>query len=126
MRSRVSTWTVSVPPSEHDLPTERQHESYLGKESLTHSMVEVATVTSKGQVTLPASIRKRLGLRKGSKLIFVEEEQGVRLVAGEDLEKRFALFERMAADTGLSPKRLSALVKEAKDRLWREHYASRD
>jgi antitoxin PrlF len=89
-------------------------------------MVEVATVTSKGQVTLPASIRKRLGLRKGSKLIFLDEEQGVRLVAGEDLEKRFALFERMAADTNLSPKRLSALVKEAKDRLWREHRASRD
>ncbi|HII40637.1 MAG TPA: AbrB/MazE/SpoVT family DNA-binding domain-containing protein [Thermoplasmata archaeon] len=89
-------------------------------------MVDVATVTSKGQVTLPASIRKRLGLRKGSKLIFLEEEQGIRLVAGEDLEKRFALFERMAADTNLSPKRLSALVKEAKDRLWREHYASRD
>ena len=89
-------------------------------------MVDVATVTSKGQVTLPASIRKRLGLRKGSKLIFLEEEQGIRLVAGEDLEKRFALFERMAADTNLSPNRLSALVKEAKDRLWREHYASRD
>lgn len=89
-------------------------------------MVEVATVTSKGQVTLPASIRRRLGLRKGSKLIFLEEEQGVRLVAGEDLEKRFALFERMAADTNLSTKRLNALVKEAKDRLWREHYASRD
>jgi AbrB family looped-hinge helix DNA binding protein len=89
-------------------------------------MVEVATVTSKGQVTLPASIRKRLGLRKGSKLIFLEEDQGVRLVAGEDLEKRFALFERMAEDTDLSPKRLSALVKEAKARLWREHYASRD
>ncbi len=89
-------------------------------------MVEVATVTSKGQVTLPASIRKRLGLRKGSKLIFLEEDQGVRLVAGEDLEKRFALFERLAEDADLSPKRLSALVKEAKDRLWREHYASRD
>ena len=89
-------------------------------------MVDVATVTSKGQVTLPASIRKRLGLRKGSKLIFLEEEQGIRLVAGEDLENLFALFERMAADTNLSPKRLSALVKEAKDRLWREHYASRD
>ena len=89
-------------------------------------MVEVATVSSKGQVTLPAAIRKKLGLRKGSKLIFLEEEQGVRLVAGEDLEKRFALFESMAADTNLSPKRLSALVKEAKDRLWREHYASRD
>ena len=40
-------------------------------------MVEVATVTSKGQVTLPASIRKKLGLRKGSKLIFLEEGEGV-------------------------------------------------
>ena len=89
-------------------------------------MVEVATVTSKGQVTLPASIRKKLGLRKGSKLIFLEEEEGIRLVPGEDLEKRFALFERMAAESNLSPKRLSALVKEAKERLWREHYASHD
>lgn len=89
-------------------------------------MVEVATVTSKGQVTLPASIRKKLGLRKGSKLIFLEEGKGVRLVSGEDLEKRFALFESRAAETSLSRRRLSALVKEAKDRLWREHYASRD
>jgi AbrB family looped-hinge helix DNA binding protein len=89
-------------------------------------MVEVATVTSKGQVTLPASIRKKLGLRKGSKLIFLEEGKGVRLVAGEDLEKRFSLFERRAAETNLSRRRLSAFVKEAKDRLWRKHYASRD
>src|SRR3989337_3973838 len=102
MRSRVSTWTVSVPPSEHDLPTERQHESYLGKESLTNSMVEVATVTSKGQVTLPASIRRKLGLRKGSKLIFLEEGREVRLLAGGDLEKRFALFDRRAMAAGVT------------------------
>lgn len=89
-------------------------------------MVEVATVTSKGQVTLPASIRRKLGLRKGSKLIFLEEGREVRLLAGEDLEKRFALFERRATETGLTPRRLSALVKEAKERLWREHYADRD
>ncbi len=89
-------------------------------------MVEVATVTSKGQVTLPSSIRKKLGLRKGSKLIFLEEGEGVRLLAGEDLEKRFAVFEGRAAETNLTPRRLSALVKEAKDRLWREHYAGRD
>jgi len=88
-------------------------------------MVEVATVTSKGQVTLPASIRKKLGLRKGSKLIFLEERGGVRLLAGEDLEKRFAVFERRATEINLTPRRLSALAKEAKDRLWREHYANR-
>jgi len=89
-------------------------------------MVEVATVTSKGQVTLPASIRRKLGLRKGSKLIFLEEGREVRLLPGEDLEKRFALFERRAKDAGLTRRRLSALVKEAKERLWREHYADRD
>lgn len=89
-------------------------------------MVEVATVTSKGQVTLPASIRRKLGLRKGSKLIFLEEGREVRLLAGGDLEKRFALFERRAMEAGLTRRRLSALVKEAKERLWREHYADRD
>jgi len=89
-------------------------------------MVEVAKVTSKGQVTLPVAIRKKLRLRKGSRLIFLEEGREVRLLANEDLEKRFALFERRAAETGLTPRRLSALVKEAKERLWREHYSDRD
>jgi len=88
-------------------------------------MVEVATVTSKGQVTLPVSIRRKLGLRKGSKLIFLEDGREVRLLAGTDLERRFAVFERRAVEIGLTRRRLSALVKEARDRLWREHYAGR-
>ncbi len=96
------------------------------KESLTlFVMVEVATVTSKGQVTLPASIRRKLGLRKGSKLIFLEEGRDVRLLTGEDLERRFEVFEQRAKELSLTPQRLSALVKEAKDRLWKEHHAGR-
>src|SRR5467141_171991 len=63
------------------------------RKNLHAVMVEVATVTSKGQVTLPASIRKKHRIRKGSKLIFLEDGQEVRLLAGEDLEKRFSLFE---------------------------------
>jgi AbrB family looped-hinge helix DNA binding protein len=31
----------------------------------------IATVTSKGQVTLPAEVRKRLGINPGSKLDFI-------------------------------------------------------
>jgi AbrB family looped-hinge helix DNA binding protein len=89
-------------------------------------MVEVATVTSKGQVTLPASIRKKLRIRKGSKLIFLEEGQEVRLLAGEDLERRFALFEARAKEIGLTRRRVGALVKEARGRLWRERNADRD
>ena len=31
----------------------------------------IATVTAKGQVTLPAEARKRLGIKPGTKLAFV-------------------------------------------------------
>ena len=96
------------------------------RKTLQSAMVEVATVSSKGQVTLPASIRKKLRIRKGSKLIFLEDGQEVRLLAGEDLEKRFSLFEARAREIGLTPRRLGALVKEARGRLWRERNADRD
>ena len=96
------------------------------RKTLHSVMVEVATVSSKGQVTLPASIRKKLRIRKGSKLIFLEDGQEVRLLAGEDLEKRFSLFEARAKEIGLTPRRLGALVKEARGRLWRERNADRD
>lgn len=35
-----------------------------------------ATVTSKGQITIPASVRVSLGLDAGSRVEFVELEQG--------------------------------------------------
>ncbi len=35
-----------------------------------------ATVTSKGQVTIPAEVRRRLGLHAGSRLTFVPNESG--------------------------------------------------
>ena len=35
-----------------------------------------ATVTSKGQITIPVAVRKRLRLRAGSKVDFVENKAG--------------------------------------------------
>jgi antitoxin PrlF len=35
-----------------------------------------ATVTSKGQITLPVQIRRRLGLRPGDRVQFVETDRG--------------------------------------------------
>lgn len=32
--------------------------------------METTTVTSKGQVTIPQSLRQRLGIRQGSKVVF--------------------------------------------------------
>jgi AbrB family looped-hinge helix DNA binding protein len=33
--------------------------------------MELATVTSKGQVTIPVSFRRKLGLQAGSKVLFI-------------------------------------------------------
>ncbi|GJE57035.1 AbrB/MazE/SpoVT family DNA-binding domain-containing protein [Methylobacterium thuringiense] len=35
-----------------------------------------ATVTSKGQVTIPSSLRKALGLKVGDKLVFAQDAHG--------------------------------------------------
>lgn len=35
-----------------------------------------ATVTSQGQVSVPKKIRERLGLQRGSKIVFLEDEKG--------------------------------------------------
>ncbi|MGB8262108.1 MAG: AbrB/MazE/SpoVT family DNA-binding domain-containing protein [Terracidiphilus sp.] len=43
-----------------------------------------ATVTSKGQVTLPVQLRRSLGLKAGDKLRFEPREDGFRLVADKD------------------------------------------
>ena len=39
----------------------------------------LATLTSKGQVTLPAEVRKSLGLKTGDKIAFRVEDNEVRL-----------------------------------------------
>lgn len=36
-------------------------------------MMELAKVTLRGQITIPADIRKKLGIQDGDKVLFVEE-----------------------------------------------------
>lgn len=38
------------------------------------------TVTEKGTITIPAKVRRRLGLSRGSQVDFVETEEGVLIV----------------------------------------------
>ncbi len=35
--------------------------------------MELAKITSKGQITIPIDIRRKLGVKKGDKVLFIEE-----------------------------------------------------
>ncbi len=50
-------------------------------------MGEVATVTSRSIVTIPARIRRKYSLRQGSKVEFVEIEEGIFLVPLKSLRE---------------------------------------
>lgn len=41
-------------------------------------------VTSKGQVTIPQDVRRRLGIRPGSEVQFEVDDHGVRLVRSDE------------------------------------------
>ena len=54
----------------------------------------IATLTSKGQITMPSSVRKALGLRPGAKVDFIAQDDGFKVVAVDrhvsTLKGRFA------------------------------------
>ena len=57
--------------------------------------MELAKITSKGQVTIPVDIRKKYGLTEGSKVLFLEEGDRVYLInstmmALAELQQAFA------------------------------------
>ena len=47
--------------------------------------MELAKVTSKGQITIPIDIRRKLGIKEGDKLLFVEDEGKIILMKNSSL-----------------------------------------
>lgn len=77
--------------------------------------MEIAKVTSKGQVTIPIAIRKMLGIREGDKILFVEEGEKVVLMNASTnaLLKTQKAFEGVAEDLGIKNEQdVVELVKE--------------
>ena len=67
------------------------------------SAMEVAKITSKGQITIPIQIRKLLGVKEGDKVLFVENEGRVMMMNSsmEALRKAQAAFAGEAERVGL-------------------------
>ena len=67
------------------------------------SAMEVAKITSKGQITIPIQIRKLLGVKEGDKVLSVENEGRVMMMNSsmEALRKAQAAFAGEAERVGL-------------------------
>lgn len=77
--------------------------------------MELAKVTSKGQVTIPVAIRRLLGIQEGDKILFVEEgEKVIMMNASTDaLLKAQKAFEGAAEEIGIQTEQdVVKLVKE--------------
>lgn len=78
-----------------------------------------ATVTSKGQITIPKAVRERLGLDEGEKVLFrFDEEGGVRLAGvPADPMDRLEKAQEAAAPLDLDAQALIDREREQWDRL---------
>ncbi len=70
---------------------------------------EVSTVTTKGQLVIPSRLRRKFGIRKGTQVVFLEEDH--RLVL-QPLTPEFIRSLRGSMKGGPSP--LKVLLQERK------------
>lgn len=87
----------------------------------------MSTVPSKGQVTIPASVRRAIGVRAGDKILFVRRDDGtVSLFNQNMVAMRIAMdaFAGAAEEAGIAgDEDLSSLVCEARADMWAEREA---
>jgi len=69
--------------------------------------MKTATLSIKGQIVVPARIRKKLGLKKGSMVAIIEEPNGFSV---RPVDRQY--FERYAGLLGGEGKATKALLKE--------------
>ncbi|WP_104372090.1 AbrB/MazE/SpoVT family DNA-binding domain-containing protein [Desulfocucumis palustris] len=91
--------------------------------------MELAKITSKGQITIPIQIRKMLNLKDGDKVVFMTDggkvimENPTKLAIKEAQEA----FEGLAEELGLkSEDDVVNLVKEVRKELWEKKHADND
>lgn len=92
-------------------------------------IVEIARVTSRGQITIPIDIRKKLGLKEGDKVIFIEKGNTIIFanaakIAFRNMQKA---FEGEAEKLGLKDEQdVVNMVDETRQEMWDKLYANSD
>ena len=71
--------------------------------------IKTSTVTQKGQIVIPSKLRRKLGIRKGTQIAFIEEDERLLL---QPLTAEYVKSLRGALKGGRSP--LKTLFEERK------------
>ena len=92
------------------------------------AVLEMSTVSSKGQVTIPASVRRAIGVRSGDKILSVRRGDGTVSLFNQNMVAMRAAIDSFAgaadeADVA-SEDDLNSLVREARAELWAERSAA--
>src|SRR5439155_6233528 len=95
----------------------------MTNEEFAMSSLRLSVVQEKGQVTIPTEIRKKLGLKKGDRVSFVETDKGVlispqEVVASEAMNR---LGELIKAN-GLTLEALMERGREIRGQIIEEQY----
>ena len=71
--------------------------------------METSIVTVKGQIVVPVKIRRRFGIKKGTKVAFIEQNGKLMI---QPLDKSY--FESLAGILGTSGKMMKSLMEDKK------------
>ncbi|MDR1020424.1 MAG: AbrB/MazE/SpoVT family DNA-binding domain-containing protein [Synergistaceae bacterium] len=88
--------------------------------------MEVAKITSGGQITIPIDVRKKLGVKEGDKVVFIED--GSRIVVANAAKIAFAnmraAFAGEAERLGIKDEGdVVAIVDDVREEMWKERCA---
>lgn len=91
--------------------------------------MELARVTSKGQITIPKDIREKLNLKPGDKVVFLEEEGRIifansSVIALKNFQKQMIDEAKKAGIN--SEEDIEKLVSGIRQELWESRYENND
>ena len=91
--------------------------------------MELARISSKGQITIPKEVRKKLNLKEGDKVLFVEEDGKVVIanasyIAFKEIQQA---MQGEAERQGISSEEdVNKLIKEVRREMWKEKHEDND
>jgi len=91
--------------------------------------MELARISSKGQITIPKEVRKKLNLKEGDKVLFVEENGKV-VIANASYMAFKEIQQAMQGEAerqGISSEEdVNKLIKEVRKEMWEEKHEDND